>query len=241
MGTRPVADRNGLKIQRKQIAPLVAPSAPADARAAYYALVHDGRRVQLTLDRLEEGQVDGFVAVCQTGRDLFVPLVVVRAPARALERLLHEALLDGRTYDVIAPPGLRTQLDRTMLFNEQHINRVYEFDPSAYRPVLNVMVQPGRGDFRYEIRSGDKVVSAAGVNWHSSRMAEMYVYSEPEVRSRGWDRAVGSACVRALLEAQLLPLYVASEGDAAASGLAQSLGFRDSGAREFEGRGRLRA
>ena len=102
------------------------------------------------------------------------------------------------------------------------------------------MVQPGQGDFRYEIRSGDRVVSAAGVNWRSARMAEMYIYSEPEVRSRGWDRAVGAACVRALLEKHLLPLYVASERDVASHDLANSLGFRDSGAHEFEGRGRLR-
>jgi hypothetical protein len=240
MGSRRAAGQNRLAVQRKQIAPLLVPSAPADARAAYYALAHDGRRVQLTLHTLEGGQVDGFAAVCQTGRDLFVPLVILRTPVGAVEHLLREALLSGRTYDVVAPPELRAELERTMLLNEQHINRIYEFDPSAYRSVLNVMVQPGQGDFRYEIRSGDRVVSAAGVNWRSARMAEMYVYSEPEVRNRGWDRAVGAACVRALLEKHLLPLYVAPEGDAASHDLPNSLGFRDIGAREFEGRGRLR-
>ncbi len=102
------------------------------------------------------------------------------------------------------------------------------------------MVQPGHGAFRYEIRVGDGVVASAGINWRSSRLAEMYVYTEPEYRSRGWDRAVGSACVRSLLEESLLPLYVVSENDEAALRLPPTLGFRDSGAREFEGRGRLR-
>ena len=112
MASRRAAGQHRLAEERKQIAPLLAPTAPADARAAYYALAHDGRRVQLILHTLEGGQVDGFAAVCQTGRDLFVPLVILRAPVEAVEPLLQEALLSGRMYCVVAPPELRAELEQ---------------------------------------------------------------------------------------------------------------------------------
>jgi predicted GNAT family acetyltransferase len=85
------------------------------------------------------------------------------------------------------------------------------------------------------------LASAAGINWQSERLAEMYVYTEPEVQGRGWGRAVGAACVRALLEKDIVPLYTVPEDNVASKRLAQALGFRDSGAREFECRGQLRA
>jgi hypothetical protein len=232
---------SGLAAQRKLIEPLLAPSAPADARAAYYALLHDARRVQLTLHRLPNGQVDGFVAVCQTGRDLFVPLVIVRAREGTVGELLRRALAPGRPYDLVAVSEQGDEVEQVMSLTERHTNHIYVFEPSAYRPVLNVMVQPGEGPFRYEVQSGGKVVSAAGINWRSLRMAEMYVYSERGVQSRGWDRAVGSACVRALLDEGLLPLYTVAGDEPALSRLPRSLGFRDSGATEFECRGQLRA
>lgn len=240
MGRMTASRHSGLAAQRGRIAPLLAPADPADARASYYALVHDERRVQLTLHTLANGQVDGFVAVCQTGRDLFVPLVVVRAPPGAIGGLLRDALVVGRPYDVIAEPELKGAIGQAMLLDAEQTNHIYRFDSSAHRPLLNVMVQPGEGPFRYEIRSGDRVVAAAGINWQTSRLAEMYVYSEPEVQSRGWDRAVGSACIRALLDKGLLPLYTVSGDEPAASRLPLLLGFRDTGAIEYECRGRLR-
>jgi RimJ/RimL family protein N-acetyltransferase len=208
--------------------------------AAYYALSYDDRRVQLTLHTLPGGQADGFVAVCQTGRDLFVPLVVVRAPAQSVGDLLRKALYPGRPYTLATVPTLRGEVERAMQMDWQRLNLIYRFEPSAYRPHINVMVQPGEGPFRFEIRAGDRIVSAAGVNWQSDRLAEMYVYTEPEVQSRGWGRAVGAACARALLEKDILPLYTVSEDNVASKRLAQALGFRDSGAREYECRGQLR-
>jgi hypothetical protein len=240
MGRVTASSPSELAVQRRQITPLLAPNDPADARAAYYALMHDERRVQLTLHTLASGQVDGFVAVCQTGRDLFVPLVVLRAPPGGGGDLLREALLAGRPYNVVTVPELRDDVERAMLLEERRTNRVYVFDPSSYRPLLNVMVQPGVGPFRYEIRSGGRVVSAAGINWRSSRLAEMYVDSEPGVQRRGWDRAVGSACIRALLDEELLPLYITSDEEPLSSRLPLQLGLRDSGATELECRGRLR-
>jgi RimJ/RimL family protein N-acetyltransferase len=223
------------------IRPLLAPSDPGDALAAYYALRHDDRRVQLTLHTVPGGQTDGFVAVCQTGRDLFVPLVILRAPAQAVGGLLRRALHPGRPYTLITTPALCDEVEQSMRLDWGRLNFVYRYEPSAYRSRINVMVQPGQGPFRFEIRSGDRVVSAAGVNWQSERLAEMYVYTDPEVQGRGWGRAVGAACVSALLKKDILPLYTVAEDNVASKRLAQALGFRDSGAREYECRGQLRA
>jgi RimJ/RimL family protein N-acetyltransferase len=229
-----------LPAQRRLVRPLLAPSDPADAMTAYYALQHDPRRVALTLHYSPSGQVDGFVAVCQTGRDLFVPLVLVRAPPSAVSDLLRQALYPGRPYTIVTKPELRDQVVAYLTPEWERIGLIYMLDASAYRPVINVMVQPGDGPFRYEIRVDERVVAAAGVNWQTTRLAEMYVYTECDFRGRGWGRAVGARCIQALLEAHLLPLYTAAEDNVASQRLAEALGFHDSGAREFECYGQLR-
>lgn len=210
--------------------------------AAYYALEYDERRVQLTLHERPGGQVDGFCAVCQTGYDLFVPLVILRAPTSAVDNLLQRALQPGRPYTVIAPISLSAGIERTMALDRLQVNSIFRFESMPTRSEINVMVQPGEGPFRFEIHSQDgRVASAAGINWQSQRLAEMYVYTEPEYQGRGWARAVGLACVRALLEKGLLPIYVAAQKNRASWQVALALGFRETGAREVECRGQLRS
>jgi GNAT superfamily N-acetyltransferase len=220
---------------------LLAPADPADAMAAYYALQYDERRVQLTLHAAPGGQTDGFVAVCQTGYDLFVPLVVLRASDAVVEGLLRQALLPGRPYTVIAPISVRPGIERAMVLDRLQINDIYRLESAPAHPEINVMVQPGEGPFRFEVRSREgQVVSAAGVNWQTDRLAEVYVYTEPEYQGRGWAKAVGGACVRALLEKGLVPIYVAARENRASRQVALALGFRETGAQELECRGRLR-
>ena len=226
--------------KRELIRPLLAPADPADAMTAYYALWHDARRVELSVHRGPTGNVDGFVAVCQTGRDLFVPLVVLRAPPDSVGELLASALAPGRAYLVITLPALRSAVKDVMVLTGPQTNAIYELGPDVHRPIVNVMVQPGGAPFRHEIHAQGRVVAAAGVNWHTDRFADMYVYTEPAVQGRGWGRAVGSACVSDLLAAGLLPLYTVGEAHSASQRLATSLGFVDSGARELECRGWLR-
>lgn len=232
-GTAP----NAIARKRELIRPLLASADPADAMTAYYALWHDERRVELSLHRGPEGNVDGFVAVCQTGRDLFVPLVVLRAPPDEAGELLQSALLPGRMYLLVTSPELRRAVEATLSLTNKQTNAIYELDPKAYRPIVNVMVQPGSTPFRHEIRARERVVAAAGVNWHTDRFADMYAYADSEVRGRGWGRAVGAACVKDLLSARLLPLYTVDEANVASQHLGVSLGFSDGGAREFEGQG----
>jgi RimJ/RimL family protein N-acetyltransferase len=209
--------------------------------AAYYALYYDERRVQLTVHALPGGQVDGFAAVCQTGYDLFVPLVVLRAPPGAVDELLRQALAPGRPYTVVAPLDALSGIERAMVLDRSQVNRIYRFESAPSRPEINVMVQPGETPFRFEIRSREgQVVSAAGINWRTERLAEMYVYTEPEYQRRGWAMAVGAACVRALLEEGLVPIYVAAQTNRASRHVALALGFRETGDQECECRGQLR-
>jgi len=232
---------DSLSAQRALIRPLLAPADPADAMAAYYALYHDERRTQLTLHARPGGSVDGFAAVCQTGFDLFVPLVVLRAPADAVEELLRRALQPGRPYAVIAPLSTRPGIERAMVLERSQVNRIYRFEGTEMRSEINVMVQPGEGLFRFDVRSRDgQVVSSAGINWRTDRMAEMYVYTEREYRGRGWAKAVGAACVRALLEEGIVPIYVTAQQNRASARVALALGFRETDALEIECRGQLR-
>ncbi|MBL7198600.1 MAG: GNAT family N-acetyltransferase [Anaerolineae bacterium] len=236
----PAGERGATEAQRRSIGPLLVPTHPADAMTAYYALEYDPERVRLHVHRAPQGQVDGFVAVCQTRADLFVPLVVMRAPEGLAASLLRQALHPGRPYTVVTTPLLRRGVEETLLLERQQLNCVYAFDPPSFHPVINVMVQPGPGPFRFEIRVGDRVMSAAGINWRSAHLAEMYVYTEPEAQGRGWGRAVGAMCVRSLLDAGLLPLYAADGENAASQALARALGFVDKGIRELESLGQLR-
>jgi RimJ/RimL family protein N-acetyltransferase len=236
----PFGDVGTVGAQRDRIRSLLAPTDPADAMTAYYALTHDPRRTRLSLHRTPAGTVDGFCAVCQTGRDLFVPLVVIRAAKDDVGPLLRRALQPGRPYTIVTSVKFRRAIERVVVVEHWQTNRIYVLRPDAYRPVINVMVQRGENAFRYEIRVRDQVAAAAGVNWRSGRLADVYLYTDPAFQGRGWGKAVGAACVKDLLAERLLPLYTVSERNDVSQRLAAALGFRDSGVREFECRGMLR-
>lgn len=245
-----------LDVERTTIRRLLAPSDPGDALTAYYALFHDPRRTQLTLHHTSGGdtgpdrnrRVDGFVAVCQTGHDLFRPLVVIRAPhEEAVGDLLRRGLSPGRPYYLIAPLDLSTALWPFVDMPEPTVNRVYRVDPARFsltRAIeINVLVQERHnpnGQPRWEIQSGGKVTAAAGTNWRSPFCAEVYVYTEPEFQQRGWGRAVLRAATAGLLRDGLLPLYMVEETNRAAILLAEAAGYNDTGHRELAGQVTLR-
>ena len=77
-----------LEALRERVRLLLNLSAPGDGLYAYYALYHSPQRMALHAHENREGQVDGFVAVCQTGQRLFQPTVALRTPdARAAAKL----------------------------------------------------------------------------------------------------------------------------------------------------------
>lgn len=233
-----------LNEKRRAIQPLLSPTDPADALASYYALWHDPRRTQLTVHYDARGKADGFLAACQTGADLFRPLVVLRAPDPAVAvELLSTALTPLRPYLILVPVVLAPAVRETMDLTRTTWARLYCLDPSRFEPVINVLVQrvaSAEGTLRFQIESQGQIMAMAGTNWHSPRFAEVFVYVHPAARERGWGKSVVSACTAALLEEGLQPLYMAEEGNEASVRIAEGLGYTDTGWREFIAEGRMR-
>ena len=214
---------------------------PKDALAAYYALYHDPGRSRLWLHENADDHIDGFVAICQTGFNLFQPTVVLRAREDEIAvALLREALQPGRPVYVVTTPTLDLAVRAVVQLEREEFNRIYHFDPSRFKPEINVLVQPARapdGSPRFVIRSRDQTASEAGVNWRSPHFAEMFVHTQPWAQGRGWGKAVVAACANTLVQAGVQPLYMVTEGNQASIRLAESVGFVDTGGREFAGSG----
>jgi hypothetical protein len=219
-------------------------SSPAGAFAAYYALHHDPKRTTLFIHRNRDGQPDGLLVRAQTGMDLFRPVVVARAALDevALD-LFKTGLLPGRPYYLVAPLSLANAVNRCLIVSDPELLRIYRLDPAKFDPELNVLVVANPapdGSPRFEISSQGAVQAAAGVNWRSPRFAEVYVYTEPAARGRGWGKSVTSALVGSLLKSRLTPLYFVDEQNSASIKLAESIGFVDTGEREYAGQVMLR-
>lgn len=227
---------NALNEQRRAIRPLLSPTDPADALTSYYALWHDPRRTHLALHHDERGRVDGFIAVCQTGVDLFRPLVTLRAQdEQAAGDLLSAALSAGRPYQVIVPVTLASAVRSHFQVSRSGLLQIYRLDPSRFQPVINVLVQrvtSADGAPRFQIESQGQVAAMAGTNWRSPSFAEIFVYVHPRGRGRGWGKSVVSACTAALLDEGLRPLYMVEEANEASIQIAAGLGYVDSGSRQ---------
>jgi len=233
-----------LNDKRRAIRPLLSPTDPADALTSYYALWHDPRRTHLALHYDDKHQVDGFVTVSQTGIDLFRPLVTLRASGdTAAAELLRTALTPERPYYFIVPVALADIVRSQIEISRSSLNRIYLLDPGRFRPIINVLVQrvgAADGAPRFEIESQGEVMAMAGTNWRSPSFAEVFVYTHPRGRGRGWGRSVVSACTAALLEEKLRPLYIVDEGNETSIRIAEAMGYIDSGLREFAGEGQLK-
>ncbi len=233
-----------LNDKRRAIRPLLSPTDPADALTSYYALWHDPHRTRLTLHYDDRHRVDGFLTVSQTGIDLFRPLVTLRAPDEtASAELLRAALTPGRPCYFIVPVTLAAVVRSLLEISRSSLNRIYLLDPGRFLPAINVLVQStsaADGAPRFQIESQGEIMAMSGTNWRSPGFAEVFVYTHPHGRGRGWGRSVVSACTAALLEERLRPLYVVDEGNEASIHTAEAAGYVDSGLREFAGEGQLK-
>jgi RimJ/RimL family protein N-acetyltransferase len=233
-----------LNDKRRAIRPLLSPTDPADAPTGYYALWHDPRRTQLTLHHDDRHRVDGFITFSQTGVDLFRPLITLRAPDdTAAAELLRTALMPDRPYYFIVPVTLAAVVRDHVEISRSSLNRIYLLDPAKFQPVINVLVQrvgAADGAPRFEIESQGEIMAMSGTNWRSPAFAEVFVYTHPRGRGRGWGRSVVSACTAALLEDRLRPLYIVDEGNEASIRTAEAVGYVDSGLHEFAGEGQLK-
>jgi GNAT superfamily N-acetyltransferase len=231
-----------LQSDRQAIGPLLRDHSPGDAMAAYYALHHSEGRTKLTVHRDARGVPDGFIAVCQTGFDLFQPLVVLRAPStdgvRVAVELLRDALQPTRSYHVIVPPVLASSVESELNVQKAATHLVFEVSRTDFKPIINVLVTSSHGpdgapSVRFAIRAADgHVVAESGTNWRTDEFAEVSVHVEPAARGRGLGRSVVSACTAYLLESNLRPIYIVDQDNAESLAIAESLGYADTGARE---------
>jgi GNAT superfamily N-acetyltransferase len=214
---------------------------PGDALAVYYALHHPADRAELFAHGApgDSAQVDGFLVRARTGLDLFRPLVTFRAGSEAAARELFAAgLPPGRPAYLTIPAALAGWANKYLSVTDAELHRVYRLDPARHAPEVNVLVMTSAGadgSPRCEMRSGGQAAAVAGVNWQSPAFAEIFVYTEPAVRGRGWGRSVVAALAGQVLQSGRTPLYVVAESNAVSIQLAEAAGFSDTGLREYVG------
>jgi RimJ/RimL family protein N-acetyltransferase len=213
---------------------------PSDALASYFALEHDIRRTKLVVRTDAQRRAVAFAAVCQTGLDLFRPLVVMRGDdSAALQDAVHEALAPRRQYLFNAPPTLKPDLEAVAVLNGESLNAIYTLGSNDFKPIVNILVQTSHtpdGLLRASIKARDGSNAAeAGTSWISSRYAEVFVQVAAGARNRGLGKSVVSAVSAQVIEMQRTPLYVAGVDNTVSRRLAERLGYRDTGAFELSG------
>ncbi len=226
----------GIEDSRQRLGLLFDPASPADAPTAYYALYHDLARSELAIETDEHGRAIAFAGRFQTGLDLFRPLVTLRCDdAESATSLLSQVLLPGRPYILFASLNQRPWVDGCMEIVTERVLSVYALLLPQFRPVINVLIQrrtaPDGTPF-FVIESGDQR-AIAGLNWRSPGFAEIYVHTDAPVRRQGWGKSVVSAMTHAVLDSGRLPLYLVDESSDSSRRLAESLGYIDTGARQF--------
>jgi hypothetical protein len=235
---------NELKEDRQALRPLFSLHNPADALASYYALWHNPQRTQLAISRDTQKRADGFIVACQTGADLFRPLVTLRAPDTSTAgKLLRGMLAPNRSYQVFVPVTLAAAVREHLEVRQSRLLSLYRLDPARFQPIINVLVRQVAGADstpRFQIESQGQTAAISGTNWRSPTFAEVYVYVHPMGRRRGWGKSVVSACTASLLEARLSPLYLAERDNQISVRIAQDLGYVDTGHLEFVAEGRLK-
>jgi len=215
---------------RADIRSLLKAQAASDALAAYYALHAPTHQVKVVAHYAENQSA-------RTGLDLFRPLVTFRAPeASVAEWLFREGLTPGRPVYLTVPQALGPWANKFLDVSEVELHRVYRLRADRHQVLMNVLAVTGydaNGAPRVEIRSRNELGAVAGLNWQSPDFAEIYVYTDPAVRGRGWGKAVVSILSGLVLKSGRTPLYVVAESNDYSIRLAEAVGFEDTGVREF--------
>jgi GNAT superfamily N-acetyltransferase len=232
--------------KRQAVQHLLSSHSPQDAMVSYYALYHPEDRTQLILHTAEGGRVDGFLALCRTGMDLFRPLLTMRADNRETAAdLISQAVQPELPVIIAVRLEQRSLIEAFFIVSSETIAGVHQLERSSFHPVINVLVTRAptpSGAPRFVIReqSFDRgarpagaIVAQAGVNWRSPEFADIYVNTDPRVRGRGLGKSVVSALSNWLLEQNVTPLFTIAEDNDASRRLATSLGYQDTGARQF--------
>lgn len=234
---------------RRLIRPLLPEHLPANALEVYFAFHHPDHKTSLSTyppPSVAAG-VQGYVAVSQTGMDLFRPLVTLRLPLDDMSAcldLLYGALRPETAVFLSAPethfPLINALFDIQV---EDHLH-LYVLAPERFTPVINLLVTrttTANGLPRFVIRTADNQIAAsAQLNWQSPRFAELAVYTAAGQRRQGLGRSVVAALAQHVWENGRTPLYAVMADNPSSRQLAESVGFVDTLARTFMIQGQLR-
>jgi hypothetical protein len=223
--------------ERGRLAALLAPRTIADSMAAYYALDHEPDRVTLFAHYHRNGTPNAFLVAARTGLDLFRPLLIPFAGnAGQLKALMQAALVPGQPVLLDLPIGQREIAEEIVELQDVQEAEILRLDPSLFVPQMNVLVIESRtpdGWPRFEIRSGEVLQAAAGLNWRGDHFAEVYVEAQPAAAARGFRGPVLGVMAGHLLGERRIALYRARDIDADLKSDALHLGFKRTGARRI--------
>jgi hypothetical protein len=164
-------------------------------------------------------------------RPLFLPFV---ARHERFGAMLQAAMSGNPSGLIYMPPEQKAWLEGKAQISNEQILDLYRLDPREFEPVLNVLVvESGSAELhpRYEIRSGDKVLAAAGLNWIGPKFAELYLEFEPEAQPRKFPHSVLSSACAFLLDQSKIPLLRLKQLDQPSRAVALDFGFKPVGNR----------
>ncbi len=223
--------------KRETLQPLLDPESPSDAMAAYYALEHPEDRLNLFGYFPEENGPRGFIAIAQTGMDLFRPLAIPHvADPDGMQALLERSLDPGRPVILHVPLEQRPWVEGIVDIRQVRVTELLRLDPAAFEPVINVLVVETKSPEespRYQIQSQRSGSAAAGLNWQGRGCAEIYVDVDEVGRSRGFGKSVLAALAGRLLGEGRVALYRVEDADTASRNEAYQVGFRPTGIRHL--------
>jgi hypothetical protein len=216
---------------------LINPRVASDAQAAYYALEHPRERVSLYGFFPQQAVLSGFIAIAQTGFDLFRPLIVpFTGTDDSLIQLLNQAVPQNRPHLLYLPIEQESVLDDRFSLKTLRLSSLLRLDSRGFEPILNILVvedENSEGWPRFEVRANAGGFAAAGLNWKSKYAAEMYIESDEEGRRRGFTKSVLSALIDRLLSEKLLVLFRVTDDDYGSFEDAFDLGFVPTGVRSI--------
>lgn len=197
--------------ERDQLASLLNMKSAGDATAAYYALHHPARRVELFVSYGGGGKPVGFLVLARTGLDLFRPLAVpfVASPF-ILQSIMREGLAPDRQVILFLALEQREWIGEDIQLSGERIGELFRLDPMGFNPIINVLVMGTHspdGLPRYEIRSSTGAHAVAGVNWVGDPFAEIYLEANEEAYIRDFALSVLAAISNHLINDGKIPLF----------------------------------
>lgn len=222
--------------QRHKIRHLLNEEDPADAMAAYFALYHPENKTTLRPYPPDAARAEGYVCLSRTGIDLFRPFVTMRLPIHHIEAsaaVIYAALEPGMPLILNVPESYSPLINALFAVQMEERLQLFDLRVNQAAPIINVLVTQDIGANRLprfiirDRQNENVLVASAGLNWQTTRFAEISVNTHPQYRRQGYGRSVVAAMAEYLLANGRTPLYVASEQNYASTQLARRLGFSD--------------